>query len=65
VWRATRTPLGPAAVALADLGGRIRVTAWGPGAEWALEAAPALIGADDDPAVLDRILAGGTAGSRK
>ena len=23
--------------------------AWGPGAEWALEHAPALLGADDDP----------------
>jgi 3-methyladenine DNA glycosylase/8-oxoguanine DNA glycosylase len=52
-WRATRTPLGPATVALAGLAGTIRVTAWGPGAEWALEAAPALVGADDDPAVLE------------
>jgi 3-methyladenine DNA glycosylase/8-oxoguanine DNA glycosylase len=52
VLRATRTPVGPATVALADLAATIRVTAWGPGAEWALEAAPALIGADDDPSVL-------------
>jgi len=53
VWRATRTPLGPATVRLTDLGERIQATAWGPGAEWALEAAPALVGADDDPAVLE------------
>jgi 3-methyladenine DNA glycosylase/8-oxoguanine DNA glycosylase len=53
VWRATRTPLGPATVALADMGATIRVTAWGPGAEWALEAAPALVGLDDDPTLLE------------
>lgn len=52
-WRATRTPDGPATLALIDLGGAIRVRAWGPGAGWALEAAPALIGLDDDPSVLE------------
>ncbi len=53
VWRATRTPDGPATMALSDQGAAIGVTAWGPGAGWALDAAPALIGLDDDPAVLE------------
>ena len=48
-WRATRTPHGPATQRIAFDGGRILVEAWGPGAGWALEAAPALIGMDDDP----------------
>lgn len=49
VWRATRTPAGPATthlrVAAAD--GAVTMRAWGPGAAWALDAFPALIGADD------------------
>ena len=51
VWRAMRTPVGPATLAVlprpstGDVLGR----AWGPGAEWALEHMPALLGADDDP----------------
>lgn len=52
VWRATRTPAGPATVALTDLGDAIRVHAWGPGAEWAVDAAPALVGVTDDPDLL-------------
>lgn len=48
VWRATRTPDGPATVHLASLGDRIGVWAWGPGAGWAIEASPALVGAGDD-----------------
>jgi 3-methyladenine DNA glycosylase/8-oxoguanine DNA glycosylase len=47
VWRATRTPAGPATVHLRGGGERVDVEAWGPGAEWAVEQAPALIGADD------------------
>ncbi|WP_052852420.1 DNA-3-methyladenine glycosylase family protein [Streptomyces avicenniae] len=48
VWRATRTPEGPATLRL--LPGRpVRATAWGPGADWALERLPALLGADDAP----------------
>jgi 3-methyladenine DNA glycosylase/8-oxoguanine DNA glycosylase len=51
VWRATRTPDGPASLHLAPAGGcEVRVRAWGPGAARALEAAPALIGATDDRA---------------
>ncbi|MEV1006654.1 DNA-3-methyladenine glycosylase 2 family protein [Streptomyces sp. NPDC049881] len=48
VWRATRTPRGPATVRL--LPGRpVRATAWGPGADWVLDRLPALLGADDAP----------------
>ena len=49
-WRACRTPLGPAALAVADqdAGGAIRAQAWGPGADWALEHLPALLGDLDD-----------------
>lgn len=48
VWRATRTPAGPAATHLSTRGDEITARAWGPGAGWALEAAPALVGAGDD-----------------
>jgi 3-methyladenine DNA glycosylase/8-oxoguanine DNA glycosylase len=48
VSRATRTPEGPASQLLRASGGRIQVEAWGPGAEWLLEHAPALVGAFDD-----------------
>jgi 3-methyladenine DNA glycosylase/8-oxoguanine DNA glycosylase len=47
-WRASRTPEGPSTVRLAHAGGTVRTTAWGPGAGWALDHAPALIGAEDD-----------------
>jgi 3-methyladenine DNA glycosylase/8-oxoguanine DNA glycosylase len=52
VWRATRTPEGPAAIHLQSRGDALELTAWGPGAGWALEAAPALAGLDDEPAAL-------------
>jgi 3-methyladenine DNA glycosylase/8-oxoguanine DNA glycosylase len=50
VWRATRTPLGPATerVELAS-DGSVIVDAWGPGADWLLARAPTLCGALDDP----------------
>jgi len=48
IWRATRTPCGPATVRLWQTGADVHVQAWGPGAAWALEAAPALVGAEDD-----------------
>ncbi|MBV8303092.1 MAG: DNA-3-methyladenine glycosylase 2 family protein [Acidimicrobiia bacterium] len=47
VWRATRTPDGPATIHLSGGGHRVEVEAWGPGAPWAVEHAPALVGADD------------------
>jgi 3-methyladenine DNA glycosylase/8-oxoguanine DNA glycosylase len=50
VLRATRTPEGPATLRLAAVSGTVRADAWGPGAGWALDALPALLGAGDDPA---------------
>ena len=47
VWRATRTPAGPATIHLRGGGERVDVEAWGVGADWALDHAPAMIGADD------------------
>ncbi|MEX0153156.1 DNA-3-methyladenine glycosylase family protein [Microbacterium sp. LMI1-1-1.1] len=50
VWRASRTPLGVATLALRQTaGGTVRAAAWGPGAEWALDQLPALCGRDDEP----------------
>jgi 3-methyladenine DNA glycosylase/8-oxoguanine DNA glycosylase len=50
VWRATRTPLGPATERVATAhNGTIRADAWGPGAEWVAERAPRWCGALDDP----------------
>jgi len=46
-WRATRTPLGPATTRFTPIDGGIRAEAWGPGREWALDAAPELLGARD------------------
>jgi 3-methyladenine DNA glycosylase/8-oxoguanine DNA glycosylase len=47
-WRASRTPDGPTTIEVEHGAGWVRMTAWGPGAGWALEHAPALIGAEDD-----------------
>jgi 3-methyladenine DNA glycosylase/8-oxoguanine DNA glycosylase len=52
VWRATRTPDGPATVHLRATRDTLEVTAWGPGAGWSLDAAPAWAGLEDDPAAL-------------
>ncbi|MDQ1445673.1 MAG: hypothetical protein QOI20_2137 [Acidimicrobiaceae bacterium] len=48
IWRATRTPCGPATVRIWRSGPDVRVQAWGEGSAWALDAAPALVGAEDD-----------------
>ena len=49
VWRAARFPSGPATMRLRSVAAdRVAVRAWGPGADEALEAAPDLIGAEDD-----------------
>jgi 3-methyladenine DNA glycosylase/8-oxoguanine DNA glycosylase len=48
--RATVTPEGPVTVAFALSGDRVEAEAWGPGADWALDRAPAVLGLDDDPA---------------
>lgn len=52
IWRAARTPEGPATTALRVPPGtaEVEVRAWGPGAQWALDAVPDLLGAGDDPA---------------
>ncbi|HEU4354598.1 MAG TPA: DNA-3-methyladenine glycosylase 2 family protein [Actinomycetota bacterium] len=49
VWRASRTPDGAATVRLIEVDGGVRAEAWGPGAAWLLEHAPAWVGALDDP----------------
>jgi 3-methyladenine DNA glycosylase/8-oxoguanine DNA glycosylase len=51
--RATRTPAGPATVHLRVRDLEVEARAWGPGAEVALERAPDLLGARDDPSRLE------------
>lgn len=53
IWRAMRTPDGAATIALRSVSGEIRATAWGAGADSALETVPRLCGSADDPAPLD------------
>jgi len=50
VWRATRTPDGPALLRLVTrpADGEVVATAWGAGAEWVLDGVPELLGAADD-----------------
>ena len=48
IWRATRTPAGPAAVQLEHRNGCVDVRAWGSGAEWAVAHAHVLCGEQDD-----------------
>jgi 3-methyladenine DNA glycosylase/8-oxoguanine DNA glycosylase len=47
--RASRTPNGPATTEIRVAGRRLTANAWGPGAEAAIAAVPALVGLDDDP----------------
>jgi 3-methyladenine DNA glycosylase/8-oxoguanine DNA glycosylase len=49
VWRATRTPEGVAALCIRHDGDAVVSRAWGPGAAWALEQTPRLLGLHDDP----------------
>jgi 3-methyladenine DNA glycosylase/8-oxoguanine DNA glycosylase len=54
IWRTTTTPLGPATVRLSQhADGAVRAHAWGPGAEWAIDGVPELLGEGDDWADLD------------
>lgn len=48
VWRATRTPEGAATLRLEHRGDGVEATAWGPGAQWAVDHAAALCGEEDD-----------------
>ncbi|HEY6058589.1 MAG TPA: hypothetical protein VIV06_11185, partial [Candidatus Limnocylindrales bacterium] len=52
IWRATRTPDGPATLSIQQVRDAIELSAWGPGAAWAIESAPSLVGMDDDPRAL-------------
>jgi 3-methyladenine DNA glycosylase/8-oxoguanine DNA glycosylase len=51
IWRGLRTPQGVVTLRVASLPGvgEVHAAAWGPGAEWALEQLPAMLGAEDDP----------------
>ena len=49
VWRATRTPEGPATIAITQGPGRLTAEAWGPGADHALDALPRVLGLDTGP----------------
>jgi 3-methyladenine DNA glycosylase/8-oxoguanine DNA glycosylase len=50
VWRGIRTPTGPVSLRLRarPRDGDVVAHAWGPGAGWALDRVPAMLGADDD-----------------
>jgi 3-methyladenine DNA glycosylase/8-oxoguanine DNA glycosylase len=52
IWRATRTPEGPATLRLCAVAGGVGASAWGPGAASAVAGAADLIGANDDPSPL-------------
>ncbi|MGH9277176.1 MAG: DNA-3-methyladenine glycosylase family protein [Acidimicrobiales bacterium] len=47
MWRATRTPDGPATTRVTAAAGRLTMQAWGPGAACAAEGFPALVGEHD------------------
>ena len=55
IWRGLGTPEGPAALCVrtrpADA--EVELAAWGPGAGWAVAAAPRMLGAEDDPTGFD------------
>lgn len=50
LWKAWRTPEGPVTAHLAEDAGAgvVRAQAWGPGADWLVEALPGLVGEHDD-----------------
>lgn len=48
-WEAMQTPAGAAIARYDRARGSVEVRAWGPGAEWAVDRAPARLGAHDDP----------------
>jgi 3-methyladenine DNA glycosylase/8-oxoguanine DNA glycosylase len=50
LWRGIRTPEGPATLRLRQgYDGVVHAAAWGPGADWAVDGVPAMLGAEDDP----------------
>jgi 3-methyladenine DNA glycosylase/8-oxoguanine DNA glycosylase len=52
IWRATRTPAGPATIRLRSVPDGVAAAAWGPGAAAAMAELPELVGAADDPSQL-------------
>ena len=48
LWRATRTPEGPGTIHVTVADNAAETEAWGPGAEWLVEKAPAFLGCRDD-----------------
>lgn len=52
IWRATRTPDGPATVRLQAVADGVELSAWGAGAALAIAGAADLVGANDDPSAL-------------
>ncbi|MHB8510673.1 MAG: DNA-3-methyladenine glycosylase family protein [Actinomycetota bacterium] len=53
VWRAIRNAQGTATVRYARVDGGVEVTAWGDGAEQALDDSPSVLGTHDDPSELN------------
>ncbi len=53
IWRTLRTPHGAATLHLVAGAGGVTATAWGPGAAWAIEGVPELLGHGDDWSGLD------------
>ena len=53
IWRTLLTPLGAATMHLRLRQGAVDVVAWGPGASWAIEGVPELLGEGDDWSSLD------------
>ena len=53
VWRTTSTPEGPATVRLVGTASEVRITAWGPGAQWTGCIVPEWLGAADRPEDFD------------
>lgn len=56
VWRTMRTPEGVATQRLSLADGAVESTSWGPGASWAAERVPQVLGADDDVSGFDASL---------
>lgn len=48
-WRTVRTPDGPATLRLTAGDGTVHAAGWGPGAAWAVDGVPALLGEHDRP----------------
>ena len=49
ILRGIRTPEGAVTLRVTSTSGEVHASAWGPGAGWALDRLPAMLGANDDP----------------